>query len=255
MPLRDDAAWLAFVGHVRRSDLGRRTAEDRLRFVGRSGALRLGGPVAPQPSDARDLHVPRRLLGREILAGHAERGDLWFSIRRKRSGRIWDRIKDCPTSRSSRCARWTSGRFLVGKKRFSNRLGLLYGGYGRGKGQAPQPAEDTWIDRIPMLPWRDGKRLLAWSGGGLCEGLLERDFKFVRVPVALPYGWNSHDGYLSGIVAMAEIHGRRFGPPAACTNSTIAARSSAVGGEAPPAKATLTSPASLPSAGARSRPT
>ena len=100
--------------------------------------------------------------------------------------------------------------FCVGKKRLSNRLACYMVDMAEGKVRLLSRLNDTWIDRIPRLPWRDGKRLLAWSGGGLCEGLLERDFKFVRVPVALPYGWNFHDDYLSGIVAMAEIDGRRF---------------------------------------------
>jgi tetratricopeptide (TPR) repeat protein len=71
------------------------------------------------------------------------------------------------------------------------------------------------MERTPLLFWRSGAKLLAWSRSGLCGDLLSPQFTFTERAPAAPFGWNVPGGglatnYPAGFVSVAEIAGRRF---------------------------------------------
>ena len=69
--------------------------------------------------------------------------------------------------------------------------------------------------RTPLLYWRSGTQLLAWTPLGLCGDLLAPQFTFTERAPAAPFGWNVpggglHASFYGGFVSLAEIQGRRF---------------------------------------------
>ncbi len=71
---------------------------------------------------------------------------------------------------------------------------------------------------IPMLFWRSGDTIMAWSRAGLYEDLLGPTIKFTRRDCGTPYGWNALEGRIGyptmnntqGFTSLAETGGRRF---------------------------------------------
>ena len=71
-----------------------------------------------------------------------------------------------------------------------------------------QRLKNEWFDHAPIYLWRDGSKLMGWSGCGLVEDLLSARPKIATLPQRTAYGWAMRD--YRTIRGVVEVGSRRF---------------------------------------------